>query len=427
MPHDVVPLEQAGPAVFNSKVSSLFLPPPIFFATNTEGSTCSHLSKHTMENLLQSTEDENRKGAVILNTDVWFLVLEEHSEILREEEEDKGWTEEGWEAKLAQLRSLRLVSQDFYRIMTPIFYKYLDFSKHSLVAKLTQVNSYPCDSIKRNIIAHTKFLEMTTENNDQVLSAACDLISKSQRLESMTWEKDTVHNAQYFATVLLDAFLWNSQSCFFGTYEQLGQISQMGHNYETPDAPKTINARFPTLQTSSSNMSDDVPSRPQLRHLMIDFCWGIDYLAPIGERLPLMKKLTLTSYEWVHTREEYVKKWDFSKLLSLNLDDKFHKFIGEAAGVPPDDLAKLESFKISGNCYSQERPPMHVIKRSLGNFISKLKSLKKFNSNTTNGMSSFQLSFLHHLLETLFKRSGCEIVIDLAMSMVLTDQSRFSI
>jgi len=32
-----------------------------------------------MENLLPSTEDENRQGAVILNTDVWFLVLEEVS------------------------------------------------------------------------------------------------------------------------------------------------------------------------------------------------------------------------------------------------------------------------------------------------------------------------------------------------------------
>ena len=192
------------------------------------------------------------------------------------------------------------------------------------------------------------------------------------------WKQDTVHNTQYFATVLLDAFLWNSESCLFVTYDQLRQISQMSHNCETPHAPKTINPRFPTLQIISRNTSDSIPSRPQLRHLKIHFVCGNDYLAPIGERLPAMKKLTLGRYEWVHTRDEYVKKWDFSKLLSLNLDDKFHMFIDEAVGVLPHDLAQLESFKISGVGYSQERPPMEVMKRSLRNFISKLESLKKF-------------------------------------------------
>jgi hypothetical protein len=93
------------------------------------------------------------------------------------------------------------------------------------------------------------------------------------------------------ATLHLNAFLRNSQSCYFGTYEEIAHISQMGHNNETPKAPGTMHHRFAAPQSISNPTSDvDQPSR--LQHLSIDLSMGIDHLVPFGGRLPAIGRST---------------------------------------------------------------------------------------------------------------------------------------
>jgi len=170
-------------------------------------------------------------------------------------------------------------------------------------------------------------------------------------LSDLRWDHYEVDNGTYLATLYINAFLSNSKSCSYYTYDECAIII-----CEPSDKVPAglIHPRFDELSTSSN----DAAQKPSLAletlesHVVdffLDFSKGsVSHLNPFAGRLPAMKELTLCGYDWIHSRAEYVLLWDFSRLQSLELSYKFQYFVEGYDGVPPSHVQQLEKLTMFG-------------------------------------------------------------------------------
>jgi hypothetical protein len=93
-----------------------------------------------------------------------------------------------------------------------------------------------------------------------------------------------------------------------------------------------------------------------------------------GERFLAMEKLSLTHYNWTHSKDTYKLLWDFSRVrnLFLGLGSKLCKFL---RGVPPSDLPKLQCLKIGG--YKDTAVTVTFLQKCLSSFLSGLGDFEK--------------------------------------------------
>jgi hypothetical protein len=127
---------------------------------------------------------------------------------------------------------------------------------------------------------------------------------------------------------------------------------------------------------------DDSPhpehSTSQVRRLDIEKI-SMGYFKYCGERFPAMEKLSLTHYDWVHSKDTYKLLWDFSRIrtLSLGLGSKLCKFL---RSVPSSDLPELQCLEIYGD--EDTAATVTLLQKRLSSFLSGLGNLKKFKIET---------------------------------------------
>jgi hypothetical protein len=119
-----------------------------------------------------------------------------------------------------------------------------------------------------------------------------------------------------------------------------------------------------------------------------------------GEKLPPVKKLQMSRYDWTHSAEQILQIWDLSNLTTLAFEEgspaQCRRFL---LSLQPDCLPALERFSCTTN---DDLDASKALKKLLARFIGNLRSLKKIAINFYDPRSLVQaIAESGHNLRTL--------------------------
>lgn len=109
--------------------------------------------------------------------------------------------------------------------------------------------------------------------------------------------------------------------------------------------------RIPTWppEVDPTYLKDTILHATRLRFLKLDLsALEVSFWFKGDERLPPFERLILQSYCWVHSTQEALNHWDWSRLTHLHLENvSAYDFF---RSVPPDKLAQLQSLFTDEHC-----------------------------------------------------------------------------